>query len=396
MPQQMRLDDLALGRSGLAPAGGSKPARGAAPKRCVIVADSAGEIEAAYAGLIRDASEAENRVFVMAGTGADGNRVIRRLGAEPLRLPRTGGGGTRQDIRAYALALGGLTPDVVVAGSWHSGRMAIAGAARAGVSRIVAAFPELALALAPGGRTQARLRRECANLLTHCHAAIVPGLDRDPVLRGRSLLPPGLETTFIAGPGVDLSSVSHVPLAALTKGMVFLVIAYPGSEGGIAHYCEAARRLWERNGNAVFLTVSPSGEAPSSDLLALMRAHRGLVRYLGPREDMLRLMARAHALVFPAEIPCVPREIAEGLAIGRPVIAADIASRHQAVESGVNGYRVAPGDPDALTEAMLALLRRPDAIPRHAKQSRQIAVTRFDINAVTADMLGVLDLAKNG
>lgn len=396
MPQQMRLDDLALGRSGPAPVGGSKPAREAVPKRCLIVADSARDIATAYAGLIRDASRSGNRVFAMAGGVGDRTRAIRRLGAEPLPLPRTGGGGTRQDVRAYSLALGGLAPDVMIAGSWHSGRMAIAGAARAGVSRIVAAFPELALALAPGERAQARLRRDCANLLTQCHAAIVPGLDRDPVLRGRSLLPPALEATFIAGPGVDLSSVSHVPLSALTKGMVFLVIAYPGSEGGVALYCEAARRLKERNSGAIFLTVSPPGEAPSSELLALMRAHRGLVRYLGPREDMLRLMARAHALVFPAETPCLPYEMAEGLAIGRPMITADIAPRHQAVEDDVNGYRVAPGDPDALVEAMLAMLRRPDAIPRQAKQSRQIAVKRFDINAVTADMLSVLDLARDG
>jgi glycosyltransferase involved in cell wall biosynthesis len=174
--------------------------------------------------------------------------------------------------------------------------------------------------------------------------------------------------------------------------MVFLAIAYPGSEAGIALYCESARQLEPRSGGAIHLVASPPGEAPSADLLRLMKAHRGTVRYLGPRDDIARLLARAHAVVFPGETPCLPADIGHALAIGRPLISADVPARWQAVQPEVNGQRFAPGDAEALAAALQSLLRRPDLIPLYAKESRRIATTRFDIEGITAAQLNALGL----
>ncbi len=359
-----------------------------AQQRVVFVADAAGEIMA-QARLIREAQARGHEAFCFCSGDGETFRALSALGIEPMRLPA--GGRHKHNVRELSLALTSLGPDVLVALSWPAGRLAIAAAARAAVGRIVAAFPEIAQALAPGC-CDGRLRRECAALLSRCDGAIVPGLDRDPVVDGRSLMPPVLEPVFVAGPGVDLSRVSHMPLAPLTKGMVFLAVAYRGSEPGIALYCESARRLQPRSGGAVHIVVTPPGEEPSGALLGLMKAHRGVVRYLGPREDVTRLLARAHAVVFPDQTPCLPGEISHALAIGRPLISADVPARWQAVQPDVNGIRFASGDAEALAGALMSLLRRPDLIPRYAKESRRIAITHFDIEGITAAQLQTLGL----
>jgi glycosyltransferase involved in cell wall biosynthesis len=371
----------------------TQPGQSRSSQRLALIAQSASELITWHARLIREACTRGHEVFCFAPRDGEGFRALSALGVEPVALPGVGPGREKHAVRELALALHSLSPDVVVAVSWPVARTGLAAAARAEVARIVAAFPELALALDPGrGAENARMRRECAALLSRCHAAIVPGLERDPVVRGRSIIPPDLDVAFIAGPGVDLARVGHVPLAPLTKGMVFLAIAYPGSEPGIAVYCESARRLSEKGGNAIYLTVSPPGEAPSPALIALMQSHRGVVRYLGPREEMDRLLARAHAVVFAGEEPCLPREIGHALAIGRPVIAADMAARGRAVRDGVNGRRVPAGDADALSGAMSDLLRRPDLIPGYAKASRAIANAEFDLDAAVARVLATLGL----
>ncbi len=360
-----------------------------AQQRAVLVVDCASDIITSQTRLIREARARGHEVYCFAPWDGEAFRALSALGVEPMNLPDSGR--DKHDIRELALALTSLAPDVLMALSWPAGRLGIAAAARSEVPRIVAAFPEVAAALASGSG-DTRLRRECAALLSRCHSAIVLGLDRDPVVDGRSLMPPGLDPVFIAGRGVDLSRIAHVPLAPLTKGMVFLAIAYPGSEAGIGLYCESALALQARRGNAIFLVASPPGAEPSEALLRLMKAHRGTVRYLGPRDDVARLLARAHALVFPDQTPCLPAEIGHALAIGRPVITADVPARWQAVQPDVNGVRFALGDAQALGDVLQGLLRRPDLIPRYAKESRRIATTRFDIEGIVASQLRALGL----
>lgn len=358
-------------------------------RRVTLICDRAGDVITAHARLICEARLRGHEIVCFALRDDAAFRTLSALGVEPMSLPTSGR--DKHDIRELALALTSLAPDVLVALSWPAGRLGMAAGARAQIGRIVAAFPEVAQALDPNC-ADARLRRECAALLSRCDAAIVPGLGRDPVVDGRSLLPPGLDPVFVAGHGVDLSRITHVPLAPLTRGMVFLAIAWPGSAEGIRLYCESARRLHPRSGGTIYLVASPPGEQPDAELMRLMKAHRGVVRYLGPRKDIERLLARAHAVIFPDQNPCLPAEIGHALAIGRPLISADVPARWQAVQTGVNGQRVKPGDVEALTGAMAKLLRRPDLVPRYAKESRRIATTQFDVEAVVAAQLQALGL----
>jgi glycosyltransferase involved in cell wall biosynthesis len=136
--------------------------------------------------------------------------------------------------------------------------------------------------------------------------------------------------------------------------------------------------------------VTGAGAFPLDEL----RRYRSAVQYLGPRDDVVQLVKRCHALVMPAHAPGdgASALLAAALAIGRPVIAADSPLTREAVEHGVNGYLVPPQDAAQLARAMAQLLMRPDLIPRMASASREIAEHNFDIRAVTGAVLAALRL----
>lgn len=98
-----------------------------------------------------------------------------------------------------------------------------------------------------------------------------------------------------------------------------------------------------------------------------------------PLEDAHRLMRRAAVVV----IPLLPAErstgqvvVLEAMALGKPVVATELAGTVDLIESGVDGVLVPAGDAEALASAVNHLLETPDearAIGRAAY--RRIAAT---------------------
>jgi glycosyltransferase involved in cell wall biosynthesis len=83
------------------------------------------------------------------------------------------------------------------------------------------------------------------------------------------------------------------------------------------------------------------------------------VELLGARHDVLDLIAGAGAVCLPSEAEAMPMSLLEAMALGRPVIAADVGGNAELVAHGETGFLVPPGDLPALTEAILELARDP-------------------------------------
>jgi glycosyltransferase involved in cell wall biosynthesis len=77
----------------------------------------------------------------------------------------------------------------------------------------------------------------------------------------------------------------------------------------------------------------------------------------------------------------------EALAHGRPVVAAAVGGLVDAIEDGVNGLLVPPGDAGALRAALERLLEDPDLRRRLGEAGRQIAQERWSWDAATAATL---------
>lgn len=79
-------------------------------------------------------------------------------------------------------------------------------------------------------------------------------------------------------------------------------------------------------------------------------------RFLGYRADAIRLLAGADLFVLGSHHEGLPLAVMEALAMGVPVVATAVGGLPELVDDGVNGFLVAPGDPDALARAIAAAL----------------------------------------
>jgi glycosyltransferase involved in cell wall biosynthesis len=105
------------------------------------------------------------------------------------------------------------------------------------------------------------------------------------------------------------------------------------------------------------VTLVVAGDGPERAALERRAGELGLdgrVRFVGSlaRETVLRLFRAADASVLPSAWENFPHTVVESLAVGCPVIATAVGGVPEVVRDGENGLLVAPGDPEALTDAI--------------------------------------------
>lgn len=145
------------------------------------------------------------------------------------------------------------------------------------------------------------------------------------------------------------------------------VVMLPGRltrwKGGMV-LVEAMARLPD---DAVALLVGgaePRREGYRAALEALVaaRGQQGRVRLAGHAADMPAALLLADVVVHASTDPeAFGRTVIEAQAMRRPVIAADLGAPRETVEEAVTGWRVPPGDPDALAQAIHWVLAMPPA-----------------------------------
>jgi glycosyltransferase involved in cell wall biosynthesis len=115
------------------------------------------------------------------------------------------------------------------------------------------------------------------------------------------------------------------------------------------------------------------------------------VHFLGFRDDIPALMhlvdVVAHTSVAPEPFG---RVIVEGMLAGTPVIATRAGGAREIIDSGVNGFLVEPGNPDALAETVSHLLASPQHAGAMAAAARRDAESRFSQTAMWEEIDAVL------
>jgi len=121
----------------------------------------------------------------------------------------------------------------------------------------------------------------------------------------------------------------------------------------------AAARLTLRHPQLQFLIA---GDGPRmGELRAMVDTLRlaGHVRFLGHREDIPALLARADAFVLPSRSEAFPNGAIEAMAAGLPVIASAVGGLLDLIDDGQTGLLVRPDDPVALGNALEGLVMSP-------------------------------------
>lgn len=120
------------------------------------------------------------------------------------------------------------------------------------------------------------------------------------------------------------------------------------------------------------LVVVGSGSLEAS----LRRQAPASVRFVGQvaRDDLVPWYAAADAFVLPSLSEPWGMVVNEAAAAGLPIVASDaVGAAWDLVEDGVNGFRVAPGDAEALAAALGRLAADPELRERAGQRSQAIA-----------------------
>lgn len=215
--------------------------------------------------------------------------------------------------------------------------------------------------------------------------------DRSEFLKRGFIAPE--RAALVAGSGVDLE---RFPRSAPPEPPIrFVLIARLIREKGIEQFVEAARILKQRYPEARFQLLGPLDSNPTAIRQEELEGweREGIVEYLGVTDDVRPYLQAASVFVLPSYYrEGTPRTALEALATGRPVITTDAPGCRETVDHGVNGFLIEPRDAASLTRAMERFLEEPELVSTLGEASYRLAIAKYDVNLVNAEMLEALGL----
>jgi glycosyltransferase involved in cell wall biosynthesis len=155
-------------------------------------------------------------------------------------------------------------------------------------------------------------------------------------------------------------------------------------------------RLHRQKGVVNFLRAAPAvlaafpglrlavvGDGPEGERLR-REARRldleGRFLFLGERKDAASILALFDVFVLPSLWEGLPFVIVEAAALGKPIVASAVDGVPEMLEDGKTGLLVPPGDPPALAEAVIRLLRDSGEARRLGETARALVPPRFPLS----------------
>jgi len=108
-----------------------------------------------------------------------------------------------------------------------------------------------------------------------------------------------------------------------------------------------------------------------------------------PWMELPQQYCRADVFVMPSYYETFGISCLEAMAFGLPVVATKAGGLPEVVNDGVTGILIPPGDPHALTEAIIGLLRDPERRRRMGEAGRERVLTEFTLEEVVQSTLSV-------
>jgi glycosyltransferase involved in cell wall biosynthesis len=128
-----------------------------------------------------------------------------------------------------------------------------------------------------------------------------------------------------------------------------------------------------------------AGDGPTRAELEAEVRRLGLenrVRFLGARPDPETLLRASQVFVLPSRSEGMSNALLEAMATGLPCVATRVGGNRDLLEHEVTGLLVPPGDPEALADALAALLGCAELRARLGAAARAVAVEEYRMDRV--------------
>ncbi|MCI0492868.1 MAG: glycosyltransferase, partial [Planctomycetes bacterium] len=195
-----------------------------------------------------------------------------------------------------------------------------------------------------------------------------------------AVIPNGVDTNRFA-PMPDIATVRR-QLNITPNAPVIAIVAALRPEKNHELFLSMARRVTEQLRDARFLII---GDGPRRELLEQRAGELGIaqrVLFLGSRDDVPQLLAASDVFALTSHNEANPVSILEAMSVGRPVVATNVGSIHEAVDQGRTGYLVPPGDARQLARRVIELLEDPVRSREMGAAARQKVVQCWSIDVM--------------
>jgi glycosyltransferase involved in cell wall biosynthesis len=148
---------------------------------------------------------------------------------------------------------------------------------------------------------------------------------------------------------------------------------------GVVNLLRAAPKILSAVPEAKIVVV---GDGPQGASLRREARRRGLENrflFLGERKEAASILAMFDVFVSPSLWEGLPFVLVEAAALGKPIIATAVDGVPEVLEDGKTALLVRPGDPDALADAAIRLLRNKDEARRLGEMARALVPPRFPL-----------------
>jgi glycosyltransferase involved in cell wall biosynthesis len=172
--------------------------------------------------------------------------------------------------------------------------------------------------------------------------------------------------------------------------LLALTVANLRREKAYDVFLPAARTVIDRGLPVTFVAA---GRGPLRAQLEEEHRRLGLgerFRFLGPRDDVLRLLVAADLLVLPSRQEGLPVALMEACAAGVPIVATAVGEVPSMLHDGVDALVVAPEQPDALADAIGRLANDPGRRETLAGAA-QATAGRFDVTRSVREIEAIYD-----
>ncbi|HBR21120.1 MAG TPA: glycosyltransferase family 1 protein [Nitrospiraceae bacterium] len=148
--------------------------------------------------------------------------------------------------------------------------------------------------------------------------------------------------------------------------------------------------------DAVFVFA---GDGPQRDNILNKIKASGLsekVFMLGLRKDIPEILKSIDIFALPTLQEALGTSFIEAMAMGKPVIGADVGGVSEVIKNGVNGYLVEPDNPLALAEAIIKMLKDREAARLMGTEGRKIVEKDYTVEKMCERMYAIyLSLIKD-
>lgn len=195
-----------------------------------------------------------------------------------------------------------------------------------------------------------------------------------------AVIPNGVDTKRFA-PIADVTSIRRNLGIGPTDPVVGIVAALR-PEKNHELFLDVAARVVRELPTARFLVVGDGPQRPTLEVRARELKITDNVLFLGARSDVPELVAAMDVFALTSHIEANPISILEAMSAGKPVVATNVGSIHEAVAEGRTGHLVTPGDAYQFADRIVRLLNAPLTRQTMGSVAREVVTHRWSIEAM--------------